>query len=805
MVKPIPAGALFFPRIIWLLMFFGFFQANEALAQKQPVVSASEILHQIKKLNVLGSVLYVAAHPDDENTRFLAYMARDRQYRTGYLAMTRGDGGQNLIGNEQGIELGLIRTQELLGARRNDGAEQFFTRAFDFGFSKSTDETFTLWNRDKTIADAVWVIRKFRPDVIVTRFPEDGRAGHGHHSASAVVAREAFVAAADPKKYPEQFNYGVGPWQAKRILWNTYSFGSANTTSNDQLKIDMGSFIPLMGKSVGELSAEGRSQHRSQGFGSAASRGTAIEYFVHTLGERADKDLLDGVSTGWSRLQDAVAVEDQVLRLISSFNVNEPSASIPQLLSIKKALALLKDPYWRQLKTDEVDQIIRYCVGLHMEAIAAQQLAVQGDTLRLTVGLINRSGSGVELRTLGVNGWVSNADPETNIQVFTEQQMLQQSFNDQQLKKNTNWTHTFFLPVPQAHTTSQPYWLINTMNTGSFNVDDQQWIGLAENKPAFSVMVSLRVLGEELLFALPVQYRMVDPAKGEFLHPVHVVPRIRLNTPPSPVLINTAKDGDIQKKKAVALSRGALPAPVQHVIAYEHIPTSIYFSQGERLQISVNLKTAGKRIGYVVGAGDKMPEMIRLMGYDVVELGKDDISPQQLSGFDAVVLGVRAYNVHGWLDQKYEMLMEYVRNGGNMVVQYNTSNSAGSFRNRIGPKPFTVSRGRVTEEDAEVTLLDQQNLLLSFPNKITTADFSGWVQERGIYFADGFGSDYKPVLAMHDKGEDDLKGSVIVTTEGKGRFIYTGLVFFRQLPAGVPGAFRLFANMLANPNTKIND
>jgi len=769
----------------WMLSLVGFINVHSLFAQKQPSFSSSEILHQMKKLNVLGAVLYVAAHPDDENTRFLAFMARDRQYRTGYLSMTRGDGGQNLIGNEQGIELGLIRTQELLGARRNDGAEQFFTRAFDFGFSKSTEEALRMWDREKTIADAVWVIRKFRPDVIVTRFPEDGRAGHGHHSASAVVAREAFIAAADPARYPEHFRHGVGPWQVKRILWNTFSFGSSNTTSEDQLKIDMGSYIPLMGKSIGEISAEGRSQHRSQGFGSAATRGSTMEYFVHTLGERAQKDLFDGIVTRWSRLEGAGSIEDEVIELINNFRVNDPAASIPGLMRIRKGLSAIKDSYWKKLKMEELDQIIRHCAGLHMEAIAVKQFAVQGDTLRMNVSLNNRSGASLNLVSLNIEG----------LEVKPAQL----------LKANTNWNQTFFLPISSTHPLSQPYWLVNPMNAGSFNVTDQEQIGLSENKPAFVVHIRLRVEDEELQYDIPLMYREVDPAKGEFLHPVQVIPRMRLETSPSPVLINTNKEIAPQKKKAAALVGGPASAPVLHMINYEHIPTSIYFSKGERKEVVVDLKTTGKRVGYVVGAGDKMPEMIRLMGYEVVELGREDIKPEILAGFDAIVMGVRAYNVHEWLDQKYEVLMQYVRNGGNMVVQYNTNSNAGPFRNRIGPKPFTISRGRVTEEDALVSMLDQRDPLLTFPNKITPADFSGWVQERGIYFADAFGNGYKPLLAMHDQGESDLNGSIIVANEGRGRFIYTGLVFFRQLPAGVPGAFRLFANMISKPNAKVNE
>src|SRR6185295_9452444 len=253
-------------------------------SQTPSTYTSAEILLQIKKLNTLGSVLYVAAHPDDENTRLLAYFAKEKLYRTGYLSMTRGDGGQNLIGDEQGIELGMIRTQELLAARRIDGAEQFFSRAFDFGFSKSADEALKIWGHDKILSDVVWMIRKFQPDVIITRFPGDARAGHGHHAASSILANEAFTTAADINKFPEQFKYGVKPWQAKRILWNNYNFGNNNNTSEDQFKIDIGVYNALLGKSYGELGGEARTLHKSQGEGRPRRRGQSFEYFSTTGG-----------------------------------------------------------------------------------------------------------------------------------------------------------------------------------------------------------------------------------------------------------------------------------------------------------------------------------------------------------------------------------------------------------------------------------------------------------------------------------------------------------------------------------------
>lgn len=739
-----------------LIFFFIQLSTYNSFAQKQHQMNSGEILHHMKKLNVLGSVLYVAAHPDDENTRLIAYMAKERQYQTAYLAMTRGDGGQNLIGNEQGIELGLIRTQELLAARRIDGGQQFFTRAFDFGYSKRTDEALAIWDKEKVLADAVWVIRNFKPDVIITRFPEDSRAGHGHHSGSAVIAREAFVAAADPGRFPEQFKYGVGPWKAKRILWNTFSFGTTNTTAENQMKIEVGQYIPLLGKSIGEIAAESRSQHRSQGFGSASTRGTSTEYFIPILGDKAEKDPMDGIDQSWNRVKGGDVISKQVDAVIASFDPQHPENAITKLIAIKKDLNNIDDSYWKKIKSKEVDQLIVMCSGLHIEALANKKQIKQGDTLQISLTINNRSGADVKMQEASLNGIV--AQEQT------------------QLKKNSNWVQIFSLPISASEKPTQPYWLVNEMNTGFFNVNDQTLIGDAENKPTFQVHVKLNVQGENLEVLQPVQYRFVNPAIGEFFHPVYVVP------------------GKEDKNT------------VMHEIEYEHIPSLLYYADNKQIVLPTNLKTTGKKIGYLVGAGDKVPSALEMMGFEVVELGKNDIYAEKLKQFDAIVVGVRAYNVNEWLNEKHAILMAYVNEGGNMVVQYNTNSFAGPLaKMKIGPKPFAISRGRITEEDAAVKFIDPNHPLLNFPNKITQDDFNGWIQERGIYFADGFSNDYKAVLSMHDQGEEDLLGSLIVRNEGKGRFIYTGLSFFRELPAGVPGAYRLFANLVSNPNRKLNE
>lgn len=816
-------------------------------AQAPRHMSSAEIFAGIQRLKVLGSVLYVAAHPDDENTRLLACLARERHFRTGYLSLTRGDGGQNLIGDEQGIELGLIRTQELLAARRIDGAEQFFTRAFDFGFSKSTDEALRTWGREKILADVVWVIRKFQPDVIVTRFPEDTRAGHGHHSASGVLAREAFIAAADPARFTEQFALGVKPWQAKRILWNTFNFGGNNTTSPDQFRMDVGGFLPLIGRSLGEISAESRSQHKSQGFGVPSARGSSPEFFVHILGDRATKDLMDGVDTRWSRIPGAPAIEARIDDILRNYKLIDPSASAAQLAALYKDLSALPSSIWLDAKLKEISDLIVAASGLHLEASTSQPVVAQDDSLTITVQVNNRSG----IRARWISTHIDGRD----------------SAIGQALQSNRNLTVTHTLHVPGDRALSQPYWLANEMEPGSFRVSDPTMIGLPENPPAYSALFRIEVEGIPIDFSRPVMYKFTDPVKGERFQPLHVVPPVVVNASPGIMLFREGKSAErsIQitaaantrvnspeanfswttgsqrqtlRETGFNLGRGEVRSgnlsvtppsrgtrtslqPVVEYrhhgstqtntfslseIEYDHIPVIRYFYPDRTTVLSVPVATTGRKIGYIRGAGDKVPEALAELGFEVSFLGEEDMQPSILRQFDAIVTGVRAYNIHRWIDARHGVLMDYVEAGGNLVVQYNTNSFAGPVKARIGPQPFNISRGRVTDEFSAVNILDPSDPLLNFPNRITQTDFEGWVQERGIYFAETPANGYRTVLGMRDPGEaSDMTGSLIHAVHGKGRFIYTGLVFFRQLPAGVPGAYRLFANLVSNPNAKPND
>lgn len=816
-------------------------------AQTAPPSDLVSIEQNLKKLDVLGSVLYVAAHPDDENTRLLAYLAQEKHYRTGYLSMTRGDGGQNLIGNEQGELLGLIRTQELLAARRVDGAEQFFTRANDFGFSKGPDETLRFWDKEKILSDVVWVIRKFRPDVIICRFPTTGEGGHGHHTASAILAQEAFTAAADPKRFPEQLKY-VQPWQAKRLLWNTFSFGSINTTAPDQFKINVGVYNPIIGEGYGEMAAESRSNHKTQGFGSARQRGDAYEYFKTILGDAPKTDLMDGVNTTWGRVEGGEGIGAEVEKIRKEFDVDHPEKSVPALINLLEKVEKVPDEYWRAQKTKELGNLIATCAGLWVETYAAQLVYALGDEIPVKTQVILRSDVKAYVTSivypLPVPGNPAVASP---VQLLTDPTPLNNNIKDYEFK------------IP-ASSITQPYWLVSAHGFGSYQtgyLDSTGNVGqktLPQNIP-YSADITFNLLGKEITFNRPIVYKYVDPAKGEIYQPVAVAPPVTANIVARDYLFNSSMPQTVEiKLKSFTSAGGSIsikPIPGWDVkpgkidftgkikgdewavaftvrptdnqpktstlqavvnangkdfsmgiltIHYEHIPNITLFPPAEAKLINLDLKIAGKKIGYIEGAGDLVPEALKQVGYEVHQLTENEIMNGDLSGYDAIITGVRAYNVNPRLAVEQPKLLEYVKNGGNLVVQYN--NNAGLVTKQIGPYPFNVVNRRITDEDARITILDPQNAVLNYPNKIDQNDFNGWVQERGLYYVGDVDPKYSAVMQMNDPGEAPNNGALITTNYGQGRFVYTSLAFFRQLPAGVPGAYRLFVNLLSKPKNQ---
>lgn len=812
--------------------------AIPALAQQR---TSAQLGEDLQKLRVLGSVLHVAAHPDDESTHMLTWFAQQQHWETNYFAFTRGDGGQNLIGDEQGVPLGLIRTQELLAARRIDGANQYFSRAFDFGFSKSTDESLAFWDKQLVLADLVWVIRKTRPDIIFTRFPPDARAGHGHHSASAALAIEAYKAAADPKMYPEQLKQGVEIWKAKRLVWNTFRFpgNTGNSTISDsQFKVNIGDYLPFLGQSTGELAAFSRSQHKSQGFGFAVDRGRSTEYFATLDGEAPKEFLWDGVDASWNRVN--ANIDALILPIIKAYNPTKPYESISALISLKKAIKALPSSPWTLKKLAEIDTWVVNAAGIYLGATTTQGTVALGEKLPIKTEFIVRSPISVENVKIAFAG---------NDSTFAG-------------KMEPYKKYPFTRSITASAPISQPYWLQDAKSTGHFNVSDQQKIGQAKVDPAYTARASFLIQGEEFTLEKPVQELIIDPVKGEILQPIAVTPKTVFNLSSNVVLLpkgskatktiqisitalapiksgkievksgttvlaniplqdgmkagekrewpisfseTTAKDGKVSSNVQVHIYSGNdnwIDSLSLQTIEYAHIPTQRYFTPVNLSLLHVDFVKKGSRLGYIKGAGDKVPEGLKQMGYEVDFLEEKDLTAANLKKYDVVLTGVRAYNTNDFWGNAYPEIMKYIENGGNYVVQYNTASFIGPMKSNMSPYPLQVTRGRITKEEAKPDFLLPTHALFNMPNKISEADFSDWVQERSIYTAETSDPYFEFPLGFTDPGESLNKGNIAVTKYGKGQFIYTGLVFFREIPAGVPGAYRLFANLLANPNSK---
>jgi LmbE family N-acetylglucosaminyl deacetylase len=810
--------------------------ALPALAQQR---NAAQLGEDLKKLRVLGSVLHVAAHPDDESTHMLTWFAQQQHWETNYFACTRGDGGQNLIGDEQGVPLGLIRTQELLAARRIDGANQYFSRAFDFGFSKSTDEALGFWDKQLILSDLVWVIRKTRPDIIFTRFPPDARAGHGHHSASAALAIEAYKAAADSKMFPEQLKNGVEIWQAKRLLWNTFRFpGSTgnSTISDSQFKVDIGDFLPFLGQSTGELAAYSRSQHKSQGFGFAVDRGRSTEYFA-TLGGDAPKEYLwDGVDATWNRVNPSI--DALIVPIIKTYNPEKPYESISALIGLKKAIKALPSSPWTQKKIAEIDAWVVQAAGIYLGATTNQGVIATDDKLAIKTEFIVRAPISVE------NVAVSFAGQDTT---FTGKI---QPYKKYPLQRS----------ILASTSITQPYWIQETKSTGHFNVSDQQKIGQAKVDPAYTATAKFHIQGEEFSVERPVQELIIDPVKGEILQPITISPKTVFNLSSNVVLLPRGskatktiqiaitamaalKPGKIEVKSGESslttidlkdgmkagekrewpisvsesnLKEGKISSNLQlHInsgqehwidslsiqtIEYAHIPTQRYFSPVNLSLLHIDFVKKGNRLGYIKGAGDKVPEGLKQMGYQVDFLTEKDLTAANLKQYDVVMTGVRAYNTNEYWENAYPEIMKYIENGGNYVVQYNTASFLGPMKSSMSPYPLQVTRNRITKEEAKPNFLQPNHVLFNKPNKISESDFADWIQERSIYTAETNDPHFEFPLGFSDPNESENKGNIAVTKYGKGQFIYTGLVFFREIPAGVPGAYRLLANLLAKPD-----
>ncbi len=797
--------------------------------------TASEILLGLHKLNTLGSVLYIAAHPDDENTRLLSYYANEKKYSTAYLSLTRGDGGQNLIGTEQGDLLGVIRTQELLAARRIDGAEQFFTRAIDFGYSKNPEETFQFWNKDSILYDVVWTIRNFRPDIIILRFPVTGEGGHGHHTASAIAGLEAFSAAADPSVFPDQLKY-CKTWQAQRIFFNMFRPKAEDVAGKpDIIPVDIGTYNSLLGKSYGEIASESRSMHKSQGFGAARSRGSLNDYLKFLAGKPFETDEMSGVTCTWDRAEAGGEIRQTVEKIIREFKPAEPAGSIPALLGLRNLIRSLDiDPFWRSIKLKETEELIFACGGFYIEAIADNFSVVQDDTLSVKASVIHRSPLSCKFLSVEIR--------ETGLKISTQKDL---SFNQPVLTE-------LKFRVPEKLPFSNPYWLEPRTNAGLFPNPELQMTGVAEGKASLNIDFTILIDKDTFFVSRPVSYKWVDPVRGELYRSLEVLPEVsihpagkinmfiegrsreisytlranssgssgvfRLNKAPgwtiSPdshsftfgskneeqkftfLVTPPAEFSETMIKPEVETGKEKISKSVER-INYEHIPVQTLVQDVRSRFCHLDLNTPPLKVAYIEGAGDNIPVCLEQIGYNVTVLDDDILSNGDLSAFDVIITGIRLYNTNERMNVYQPRLMNFVKEGGTLLVQYNTNNFISSLKSEIGPYPFKITRERVTDENAEVRFLQKEHPLLNQPNRIKASDFKGWVQERGLYFAGDYGAEYKALFSMNDPGGKELEGSLIYAGYGKGHFIYTGIAFFRELPAGVPGAYRLFVNLMS--------
>lgn len=813
-----------------LIIFFTF--SIHILPQPERNLSSSEIKLALKKLNVPGSVLYIAAHPDDENTAVLSYFASGRLTRTGYLSLTRGDGGQNLIGSEQSDELGVIRTQELLEARKKDGAEQFFSRAIDFGYSKTADETFKIWGKNDILSDVVYVIRKFKPDIIITRFPTDGNGGHGHHTASAILALEAFDLANNKNAFPEQLKY-VDPWQPKRIFWNAWMpmLEQRGDDLSKLLSVNLGEYNPLLGMSYTEISAISRTMHKSQGFGSGGRRDEVLNHFQLLKGDEPQNDLLDGVDISWNRIKGGSEIGKMIERAIQKFDHLNPASIMPELISIYKKISLIDDEYWKEVKLKELKEIIRSCAGIWVEAVSKDFFISPGDNIDITTGIVNRSDIKITLKKINLS--------------YTDEVLI-----DSVLQKGKMNIKAFTIQIPANTEITQPFWLRSEHRIGIYEVEDKRLVAKAENDPALKAVFSVDINGLTIDFDTPVYHRRVDPVDGEIYRPLLIAPPVTLNFDKDvylfpdrdkreirfslrsfaenihgrinfsvnngwkiePASIDFVFDKKYQNKQfsitviptkdykeseliAGIVTDGKTYSHSLVEINYPHIMQQTLFPPSKSKLVKLDIgKTAVSKIGYINGSGDKIPEYLRDLGFQVDILSDEDLLVKDLNEYETIIAGIRAYNTRDILSSAQSRLLKFIENGGNYIVQYQIGRDIIAFP---GPYPFEISRDRVTDENAEVTFIYSDDRLLNYPNKITPEDFEGWIQERGLYFASDFNENYKSIFAMNDPGESPKSGSLIKAKYGKGSFIYTGLAFFRQIPAGVPGAIRLFVNLIS--------
>lgn len=818
----------------------------------------------LRKLGTTKRVLMVGAHPDDEDTQLLARFALEEGADVAYLSLTRGEGGQNGIGPELGEGLGLLRTEELLAARRVDGAEQFFTRAYDFGFSKSADEAYAHWPREALLADVVRVVRLYRPDIIVTVFSGTPRDGHGQHQVSALLAHEAFAAAADPARFPEQIREGLRPWQVSKMYQSM-----RGRTDNATVRLPIGELDPLIGRSPFQLAMASRSRHRSQDMGQAELAGPRWGTLRRVMPEAAgtEPSAWAGIDTtlaprGPSESAAARALatyQQEVEALRARYNPLAPGALVTGLAG---ALNTLRQARAAIPATNGTADLVRaidvelaqgqtalaQAAGLVLDVLADDARIVPGQAFGLTVTLWNGGGADVRIDSIAPRlpaGW--RAEPVDTVAAPGE------------LAAGTLLARRFRVHVPADAHPTEAYFLRAPREGDLYRWPADEPARTRPFEPgAVAARAAVAVGGAALRMEGEAQYREVDLRQGELRRPVMVVPAVsvlldprtrvlstaapqpiaytvrlaaeavdgvngtlRLELPagwraePASVPVRFGREGEVREVRFTVTAPAGVAAgdhPVSAVFAaedgrtfargaqlidYPHVRARPLYHAARSAVRAFDVRVPqGLRVAYIEGAGEEGPGFLANLGITPELLDAGDLAEGDLDRFDVIVAGSRAYEVRTDLMAHNERLLDYVRRGGTFIVQYNKYEIVeGGFT----PYPITMARphGRVTDENAPMRILDPAHPVFTAPNGIGDADWEGWVQERGLYFAETWDDAYTPLLETGDPGEKPLRGGLLIARHGEGTYVYTGLAFFRQFPEGVPGAYRLFANLLA--------
>ena len=821
---------------------------------------AAELGVALRRLGTTKRVLMIAAHPDDENTALIAELALGDGADVAYLSLTRGEGGQNLIGPELQEGLGFIRSEELLAARRLDGARQFFTRAYDYGFSKSADEAFTQWPRDSLLADVVEVVRRYRPDVIVSVFSGTPSDGHGQHQAAGIMAREAFTAAGDPARFPGQIARGLKPHSPAYLFQALY-----RPPADPPIRISTGDYDALFGRSRYQIAMQSRSRHRSQDMGMAQPMGpqsTALRVLDGPYPAGA-QSLFAGLDTTLSqharRAGAGAAVisgleeyERAVANLRAGYNPLRAAglngvltSAVHALDAAAAAMAGTSDnEVLRRIAVERAQaaDVLLLDAGVLIDVLADTPTPVPGTAFGITATIWNGGPADVALRDvrpLLPAGWEFTGDAAAAATLAPDQVI----------------ERTWRVSVPENAEPTQPYFLQSARSDAMYS-----WQGVPDSIRTLpfqphDVAVGITLdLGAEVHVRRAAEFAVIDKAVGELRRPLIVVPAAAVAVEPRiaaipaghaaprtvAVTVSAARDG-MDGSVALSAPRGWSVSPANAaltlgagesrslefavtppagasggavlrasfesggrvydddytLIDYPHIqPHPLYRDAVVRTMVFAVSIAPDLRVGYIEGAGDDGADALRQLGAEVEPLDAAALAGADLSVYDAIVAGIRAYEVRPDLIAHNDRLLEYARNGGTFIVQYNKYELVeGGFM----PFAATMSRphGRVTDESAEVTVLARSHPLMTSPNLITPADFDGWVQERGLYFLDTFDERYDALLSMADPGEAPQTGSIVAARLGDGWYVYTGLALFRQLPEGVPGAYRLLANLVS--------